>query len=125
MTKHRLLPLLAVLAIVGVVVAGCGGSSKVSSGSIAKVGKVDIKRTQFTALLDQAQRSYKSQKRPFPTAGSSEYIALQNQAVQFLVQRAEFQAKSVDLGIKISSRASTRASSTSRSSTSAATRRST
>ena len=103
MTKHRLLPLLAVLAVVGVVVAGCGGgSSKVSSGSIAKVGKVDIKRAQFTALLDQAQRSYKSQKRTFPTAGSSEYIALQNQAVQFLVQRAEFQAKSVDLGIKIS-----------------------
>ncbi len=104
MTKHRLLPLLAVLAVVGIVVAGCGGggSNKVSSGSIAKVGKVDIKRTQFTALLDQAQRSYKSQKRPFPTAGSSEYIALQNQAVQFLVQRAEFQAKSVDLGIKIS-----------------------
>ncbi len=103
MTKRRLLPLLAVLAVVGIV-AGCGGggSDKVSSGSIAKVGEVDIKRTQFTALLDQAQRSYKSQKRTFPTAGSDEYIALQNQAVQFLVQRAEFDAKAVDLGITIS-----------------------
>ena len=104
MTKRRVLPLLALLAVVGLVVAGCGGggSSKVSSGTVAKVDKVEIKRTQFTALLDQAQRSYKSQKRTFPTAGSSEYIALQNQAVQFLVQRAEFQAKSVELGIKIS-----------------------
>ena len=104
MTKLRLLPLLALLAVVGVVVAGCGGggSGKVSSGSVAKVGKVDVKRTEFTALLDQAQRSYKSQKRPFPTAGSTEYIALQNQAVQFLVQRAEFQAKAAALGITIS-----------------------
>ena len=103
MTKRRLLPLLALLAVVGVVVAGCGGgSSKVSSGSIAKVGKVDITRTQFTALLGQAQRSYASQKRPFPTAGSSAYITIQNQAVQFLVQRAEFQAKAAELGVKIS-----------------------
>ena len=104
MTKHRLLSLVALLAVVGVVVAGCGGggSSKVSSGSIAKVGKVDITRAQFTALLGQAQRSYASQKRPFPTAGSSGYISLQTQAVQFLVQRAEFQAKAVELGIKIS-----------------------
>ena len=104
MTRHRLLPLLALLAVVGLVVAGCGGggSAKVSAGSVAKVGKVDIKRTQFTALLDQAQRSYKAQKRTFPTAGSSEYITLQNQAVQFLVQRAEFDAKATELGIKIS-----------------------
>ena len=104
MTRHRLLPLLALLAVVGFVVAGCGGggSGKVSAGSVAKVGKVDIKRTQFTALLDQAQRSYKSQKRTFPAAGSSEYITLQNQAVQFLVQRAELDAKATELGIKIS-----------------------
>ena len=102
MTRHRLLPLLALLAVVGLVVAGCGGggSGKVSAGSVAKVGKVDIKRTQFTALLDQAQRSYKSQKRTFPAAGSSEYITLQNQAVQFLVQRAELDAKATELGIK-------------------------
>ena len=104
MTRHRLLPLLALLAVVGVVVAGCGGggSGKVSSGSVAKVGEVDIKRTEFTALLDQAQRSYKAQKRTFPTAGSNEYITLQNQAVQFLVQRAEFEAKAEELGIEIS-----------------------
>ena len=104
MTRHRLLPLLALLAVVGLVVAGCGGggSGKVSAGSVAKVGKVDIKRTQFTALLDQAQRSYKSQKRTFPAAGSSEYITLQNQAVKFLVQRAELDAKATELGIKIS-----------------------
>lgn len=106
MTKTRLALLLALAALVAVVVAGCGGGAgKVKSGSVAKVGKTDITRTQFTALMDQAERSYKSQKRTFPTAGSSEYVALQNQAVQFLVQRAEFEAKAEELKIKIDEKA--------------------
>lgn len=104
MTKRRLATIAVLAAALAAVVAGCGGgsSSKVSAGSVAKVGKTDIKRSDFTALMDQAQRSYTSQKRTFPTAGSSEYIALQDQAVQFLVQRAEFSQKAAELGIKIS-----------------------
>ena len=103
MTKRILAPLALLAVVAGLVVAGCGGGGggKVSAGSIAKVEKTDIPRSKFNALMEQAQRSYKSQKRTFPTAGSSEYIALQNQAVQFLVQRAEFEIKAADLGIKI------------------------
>lgn len=102
MTRARIALLIALAAGVAVVVAGCGGGSgKVASGSVAKVGQADIKRTQFNALMDQAQRSYKAQKRTFPTAGSSEYVALQDQVVQFLVQRAEFEQKAADLGITI------------------------
>ncbi len=103
MTRRRIASLLAVAAALGLIVAGCGGggSTKVSAGSVAKVQKVDITRSSFTALMDQAQRSYTSQKRTFPTAGSSEYVALQQQAVQFLVQRAEFEVKAADLGVKI------------------------
>lgn len=106
--RFRVLAPLALLAVaIAVVVAGCGGggSKKVAAGSVAKVDKVDITRDQFNALMDQAQRSYKSQKRTFPTAGSSEYVALQNQAVQFLVQRAEFEVKATELGIKIDDKA--------------------
>ena len=103
MTRRRIASLLAVAAAIAIVVAGCGGggSKKVSAGSVAKVVKTDIQRSAFTALMDQAQRSYKSQKRTFPTGGSSEYVALQQQAVQFLVQRAEFDVKAVELGIKL------------------------
>src|SRR5712691_7228632 len=98
----RFLPLLAVLAL-GLVAAGCGGSSaSVGSGDVAAVGSVKITKTQFDALMNQAQKSYKSTKRPFPKAGTPERAALQNQALQFLVQRAEFQQKADDMGIKIS-----------------------
>lgn len=103
MNRRNLAILAGFAAAIGLVVAGCGGGggTKVSSGSVAKVEKTDITRTKFNALMDQAQRSYKSQKRTFPTAGSSEYVALQNQAVQFLVQRAEFDIKAAELGIKL------------------------
>lgn len=103
MSRRRLATLIAVVAAVGVVAAGCGGGSDgVGSGNVAKVDGVEIKRSAFNALMDQAQRSYTSQKRTFPTAGSAEYVALQQQAVQFLVQRAEYRAKAEDLGINIS-----------------------
>ena len=103
MNKRILAPLALLAVIAGLVVAGCGGggSGKVSAGSVAKVVKTDITRSSFNELMDRSQRSYKAQKRTFPTAGSSEYIALQTQALQFLVQRAEFEIKATELGIKI------------------------
>ena len=39
-----------------------------------------------------------TQKRAFPKAGTPEYETLKNQAVQYLVQRAEFQQKADELG---------------------------
>ena len=60
MNKRILAPLALLAVAVAVVVAGCGGggSKKVASGSVAKVAKTDITRSQFNALMDQAQRSY-------------------------------------------------------------------
>ena len=48
-----------------------------------------------------AEQSYKTQKRDFPKAGTAEYEALKNQAVQFLVQRAEFEQRAKELGITV------------------------
>jgi foldase protein PrsA len=48
-----------------------------------------------------AKATYKSQKRAFPKAGTSEYQALQTQAVAFLVQRAEYDNRASDLKLAV------------------------
>src|SRR5204862_5256315 len=68
----------------------------------AKVGDQTITKAQFDQLINQAKQSYQSQKRPFPKPGSTEYDQLKNQAVGYLVQRAEFAQEADDMGIKIS-----------------------
>jgi parvulin-like peptidyl-prolyl isomerase len=101
--------LIALLALVAVLAAaGCGGGGssssgggKVSADAIAKVGNESIPKSRFDALIGQTQRSYKQQKRAFPASGTTEYRSLQDQAVNFLVQRAEFAQKAKDLGITI------------------------
>jgi parvulin-like peptidyl-prolyl isomerase len=104
MTRRRIALFLVLVAAIGLVVAGCGGggAKKVSSRDVAVVGGIEIPRSQLVVTLAQAQRAYKSQKRTFPVAGSAEYVALQNQIVQFLVQRAELEAKAKELGISVS-----------------------
>jgi foldase protein PrsA len=99
----RLALLLVLSAVTAVLVAGCGGggSSSVSKDDVASVGSAHITKTQLDALLAQAQRSYKLQKRPFPKVGSPEYQTLQGQAIKYLVQRDEFSQKADELGIKI------------------------
>src|SRR3954469_15131393 len=106
---HGLLLLMRYLAttllFAGVVAGlpGCGGGGgDVPSGAVAEVSGTTITQQQFDALLEQAKRSYKTQKRKFPSAGTPEYQTLKNQAVQYLVQRIEFKQEAEDLGIKIS-----------------------
>jgi parvulin-like peptidyl-prolyl isomerase len=98
----RYLKISLLVASLAAVLAGCGGGGGVPSGAVAKVGSDTITQQQFDALLDQAKRSYKVQKRPFPKAGTTEYNTLKNQAVQYLVQRAEFAQEAGKLGISIS-----------------------
>jgi foldase protein PrsA len=91
------------VAALAAVLAGCGGDGggNVPGNAVAKVGDQTITQQQFDQLIDQARRSYKTQKRPFPKAGSQEYQALKNQAVQYLVQRVEFAQEADDLGITV------------------------
>jgi parvulin-like peptidyl-prolyl isomerase len=93
------------LAALVAVLAGCGGGGgggSLPSGAVAKVSGQTITQKQFDDLLDQAKKSYKSQKRAFPKAGTQEYQALKNQAVQYLVQRIEFEQEADKLGVTVS-----------------------
>ncbi len=99
----RYLKLIVLLAALAAVLAGCGGGNgSVPSNAVAKVGDQTVTQDQYNILIDQAKRSYKVQKRAFPAVGSFEYQTLKNQAVQYLVQRAEFAQEAKDLGITIS-----------------------
>jgi parvulin-like peptidyl-prolyl isomerase len=102
MKKLRFSGLFA-LAVIGVVfAAGCGNDRKsVGVNDVAVVGDCVVSKDQFNRLLDQARNSYKTQKQPFPEAGTEQYAALRKQAMQFLVQRCEFNSKADDLGVKV------------------------
>ena len=77
--------LLALLA------AGCGGGSEsVPADAVAVVDGDEVAKSDYDALIEQARKSYKNQKRDFPKAGTPEFQTLKSQAVQFLVQREQF-----------------------------------
>jgi hypothetical protein len=83
-------------------VAGCGGGNKkVPADAVAVVDGQEVARSDYDALLTQAKKSYKNQKRDFPKAGSQEFQTLKNQAVQFLVQREQFEQEAKALDVKI------------------------
>ncbi len=100
--RRFVLPVLAVALLA----AGCGGgggeSASLGTDDVAAVGDQQISKEQFKALMARAQKSYDAQKRKFPKAGTSEYENLKGQAVDFLVQRAEFEDEASGMGIHIS-----------------------
>ena len=73
----------------------------VPGDAVAKVDGTTITQQQFNDLLDQAKRTYKTQKRKFPDAGRPSTRRLKNQAVQYLVQRVEFAQEADKLGVKV------------------------
>lgn len=92
------------IALVAVILAGCGGGGSASLGKddVAVVGKVHVSKAQYDALIAQAQRSFKQQNRPFPKQGTTDYETVKGQAITLLVQQAEREAKANSMGIKIS-----------------------
>jgi peptidyl-prolyl cis-trans isomerase C len=88
-----------------VLAAACGTSSDsgdVPQNSVAVVGNKTITKAEFDDLVNYAKRSYDAQKRPFPKVGTQEYAQIRDQAVRFLVQRAQFEVKADDLGVNVS-----------------------
>jgi parvulin-like peptidyl-prolyl isomerase len=100
--RHSRFFLLIPVAALGLALAGCGGSGSVPGGSIAKVGSVDISQAQFDKLMDRAKKSYKQNKQTFPASGTSDYDRIKSQAVDFLVQKAEFAQEADKMGVTIS-----------------------
>jgi peptidyl-prolyl cis-trans isomerase C len=105
----RRLTFAALFAVVLAVVAvGCGTSSDagdVPSDSVAVVDDRTITKSEFDDLVKYAKRSYDAQKRPFPKVGTQEYAQIRDQAVRFLVQRAQFEVKADELGVDVSDEA--------------------
>jgi parvulin-like peptidyl-prolyl isomerase len=103
----RLLRFALPVLCVALLVAGCGGggggsTAKLGASDVAVVGGQQVSRDQFKALMGRAQKSYAAQKRAFPKAGTREYENLKGQAIDFLVQRAEFEDEADQLGIHVS-----------------------
>jgi parvulin-like peptidyl-prolyl isomerase len=94
------------VALVALLAAGCGGggggTANLGGGDVAAVGGQQISKQQFQALMGRAKKSYSAQKRKFPKPGTREYENLKGQAVDFLVQRAEFEDEADDMGIDVS-----------------------
>jgi parvulin-like peptidyl-prolyl isomerase len=96
------LSLCALMLAFAFVLAGCaGGDDKVPADAVAVVDGKEVARSDYNALLTQAKKSYKNQKRDFPKAGSQEFQTLKNQAVQFLVQRVQFEQEAEALDVEI------------------------
>ena len=94
--------IIVLCALVSLLLAGCGGGSdKVPTDAVAVVDGQEIAKTEYEALLDQARTSYKNTDRAFPKAGSQEFQTLKNQAVQFLVQREQFELEAQALDVEI------------------------
>jgi parvulin-like peptidyl-prolyl isomerase len=90
-------------AVACLALTACGSEKPaVPADAVAVVGDETITKAEFDRLIEQARQSYKQQKRPFPKAGSQEYQALRGQAMQFLVQRAQFEQKAEDFDIEVS-----------------------
>jgi parvulin-like peptidyl-prolyl isomerase len=92
-------------ALIALVAVGCGTSSssgEVPPDSVAVVGDRTIKKSEFEDLVRYAKRNYSAQKRDFPKTGTQEYAQIRDQAVRFLVQRAQFEVKAEDLDIDVS-----------------------
>jgi parvulin-like peptidyl-prolyl isomerase len=98
----RLSPV-ALLLVVALFAAGCGGGGKksVPSNSVARVGDDTITKSQFNDLLAGAKRTYKARKTAFPKPGTTQYKQLQDQAMQYLVQQSELEQKAKELGIAV------------------------
>lgn len=93
---------LLLCALVSIALAGCGGGDKdVPADAVAVVDGEEIARSDYEALITQAKKSYKNQKREFPAAGSQEFQTLRNQAVQFLVQREQFEQEASSLDVEV------------------------
>lgn len=103
----RRLSFLLLALVLALLAASCGGKSSSGSGSVSRddaavVGSEHITRADLDRRMQQAKCSYDLQKRSFPKAGSPEYVAIQSQILQNLVQRFELQQKAPGLGVSVS-----------------------
>jgi foldase protein PrsA len=80
--------------------AGCGGgSAKVGSSDIAVVCGRHISKADYALLFKQEKASLQGK---VPKVGTTQYEQMKQQLVKILAQKAAYQKKADDLGIKVS-----------------------
>ena len=105
--RKTLLSLCACVLALAATACGGGGdngkktSADVPANAIAVVGDQTITKAQFQQLMDRAKKNYAAQKKPFPKPGTAEYNNLKNQAVVYLVQKAEYEQEAKSLDVKV------------------------
>jgi foldase protein PrsA len=100
-TRLALLPALLLVLLAAACGGGDSSSEDVPDDAVAVVDGREIARSEFDELIDQAKKSYQSQDREFPAAGSEEYQTLQDQAVAHLVQKVELEQAAEEMGIEV------------------------
>lgn len=110
MNTHRPLrsmSLLAAAVALALSAAACGGGGgnsaggSLASGVVASVAGVEITQAELDEVIAQAQDRLEAQGQKIPAAGSQEYQAFQQNALQYLVQRAQFDQQAEELDIVV------------------------
>ena len=102
MKKTYLTALIALAVLGAFLAAGCGSDKQsVGANDVAVVGDESISKGEYDRLIEQAKKNYKANHQTFPETGTTQYIALRKQAMQFLVQRAEFEQEADEMGVKV------------------------
>jgi parvulin-like peptidyl-prolyl isomerase len=91
----RAIPTILLVCVLALAAGACGGSDEKTSedvpdDAIALVASTAIKKAEFDALLERAQKSFEARDQEFPKTGTAEYDDLKKRAVEFLVQQKQF-----------------------------------
>jgi foldase protein PrsA len=98
---RKTIPLLLLAFALLATACGSGDAPEVPAGAIAVVGDEEVPKADFDELIAQAERNFEAQKQEFPNAGTPEYENLKNAIVKSLVERAQWEQKGVEMGVRV------------------------
>jgi parvulin-like peptidyl-prolyl isomerase len=110
MNAHRVFLSASLAAAVTALLLGasaCGSSSgngsggSLASGVVASVAGDEISQAELDEVISQAKERLESQGQKIPAAGSQEYLAFQQNALAYLVQRAQFEQQAEKLKVVV------------------------